>query len=400
MKKYIIIAAAAALSLVACNKDVLIKNAQTITVEASIGGMTKAAYDGDKTTFASGDSLSLFAWTGDKTAIPAKASLVVSNVTNTLGTDGKWAPKTQMLWDDMTTAHYFMAVSPARVVESFTADKFTLDPAADKFQESDLLIATNVTGLVATSNPVSLKFDHAMAKLNVNLTFRNQWTPGNPPVAPNTEAKIKVLEATAKDHATIDYLSKAVTATGDATQLAMNKIQNANWTVLMVPQAGFRTITIKLEGNDEWLGGNDTYVFTHSEDIPLESGKYTTVNLIVGRDQITLDKDGVTISDWAAGAVIDNGEAQVPEDELLTLEVGFGVSAYTVYYHEGDSWEDVFQIEENNFLFQAVNARIASGQILITVNEKDYLLFNGNNAVWAVYKIDPQGDYYFDYAEI
>ena len=169
MKKYIIIAAAAALSLVACNKDVLIKNAQTITVEASIGGMTKAAYDGDKTTFASGDSLSLFAWTGDKTAIPAKASLVVSNVTNTLGTDGKWAPKTQMLWDDMTTAHYFMAVSPARVVESFTADKFTLDPAADKFQESDLLIATNVTGLVATSNPVSLKFDHAMAKLNVNL---------------------------------------------------------------------------------------------------------------------------------------------------------------------------------------------------------------------------------------
>lgn len=394
MKKYIIIAAAAALSLVACNKDVLIKNAQTITVEASIGGMTKAAYDGDKTTFASGDSLSLFAWTGDKTTIPAKASLVVSNVTNTLGTDGKWAPKTQMLWDDMTTAHYFMAVSPARVVESFTADKFTLDPAAAKFQESDLLIATNVTGLVATSNPVSLKFDHAMAKLNVNLAFRNQWTEGNPPVAPNTEAKIKGLEATAKDHATIDYLSKAVTATGDATQLAMNKIQNANWTVLMVPQAGFRTITIKLEGNDEWLGGNDTYVFTHSEDIPLESGKYTTVNLIVGRDQITLDKDGVVINDWAAGAVINNGEAQVPE--LLPLQVTFGAMSYPIYYYEGDTWADTFEIAENQVLYQAVDAHIQSYNIYIKVGSTDYLLYEGNEElVSSEDPIDPESTYYF-----
>lgn len=398
MKKYIIIAAVAALSLVACNKDVLIKNAQTITVEASIGGMTKAAYDGDKTTFASGDSLSLFAWTGDKTAIPAKASLVVSNVTNTLGTDGKWAPKTQMLWDDMTTAHYFMAVSPARVVESFTADKFTLDPATDKFQESDLLIATNVTGLVATSNPVSLTFDHAMAKLNVNLTFRNQWTPGNPPVKPYTEAKVKVLEATAKDNATIDYLKKTVTATGDATQLAMNKIQNANWTVLMVPQAGFRTITIKLEGNDEWLGGNDTYVFTHSEDIPLESGKYTTVNLIVGRDQITLDKDGVVINDWAAGAVIDNGEAQVPE--LLSLQVSFGASSYPIYYHEGDTWADTFDIAENQFLYKTVDAHIQSYNIYIKVGSTDYLLYEGNeDLVSSEDLVDPQGKYYFDDAK-
>lgn len=311
MKKYIIIAAAAALCLAACNKEGGIADNRTITVEASIGAMTKATYDGNKSAFAAGDSLSLFAWLGENTSIPAK--LVVNNVTNKLGEDGKWAPATQMLWDDMTSQHYFMAVSPARKVQSFTADAFVLDPAADKYQQSDLLIATNVTGLKATSNPVSLAFDHAMAKLNVNLTFRNQWTPGNPPVAPNTEAKIKGLEVTAKDHATIDYLKKGVTATGDAAQLAMNKIENAQWTVLMVPQAGFRTITIKLEGNDDWLGGNDTYVFTHTADIPLVSGKYTTVNLIVGRDQITLDKDGIIINDWVAGEVVDNGEAQVPE---------------------------------------------------------------------------------------
>ena len=45
------------------------------------------------------------------------------------------------------------------------------------------------------------------------------------------------------------------------------------------------------------------------------SGKVTTVNLIVGRDQITLDasEGGITIADWEAGAVITDGEAQLPE---------------------------------------------------------------------------------------
>ena len=396
MKQYIIIAAAAALCLTACNKEGGIADNRTITVEASIGAMTKATYVGDKSAFAVGDSLSLFAWLGDNTAIPQK--LVVNNVTNKLGEDGKWTPATQMLWDDMTSQHYFMAVSPARTVKSFTADPFVLDPAADKYQKSDLLIATSVTGLVATSNPVSLTFDHAMAKLNVNLTFRNQWTPGNPPVEPYTEAKVKVLEATAKDNATIDYLKKTVTATGNATQLAMNKIKNANWTVLMVPQEGFRTITIKLEGNDEWLGGNDTYVFTHTADIPLVSGKYTTLNLIVGRDQITLDKDGIIINDWVAGETIDNGEAQVPD--LLSIPISFGASSYPIYYHEGDTWADTFEIAENQLLYQAVDARIHSYNIYITLGAKDYILCEGNEElVSSEDPVDPQGDYYFDYPE-
>ena len=318
MKKYITIffAAAAALMLVGCNKGQKELTSKTITVEASIGSMTKVAYTGDKSAFAAGDNLSLFAWMGENTAIPA--TLVVNNVVNTLDAEsGLWKPATQMLWDDMTTPHYFMAVSPAREVASFTADPYTLDPAADKFQQSDLLIATSLEGLVATNNPVKLTFDHAMAMLNVNLSFRNQWTPqADLPATTNVEAKVDSVFAMAKKSATIDYINKAVTATGESVKVPLNKVQNAAWTTLMVPQAGFRTIRIALKGNDDWLGGNGTYVFTHSADIPLVSGKYTTVNLIVGRDQITLDEKagGITITDWAAGSVINNGEAQIPEE--------------------------------------------------------------------------------------
>ena len=153
-----------------------------------------------------------------------------------------------------------------------------------------------------------------MATLNVNLKFHNQWTEGNPPSQTEiTEAQIDLVKATAKDHATIDYIHKAVTATGEGTQVALNKVKNASWTTLMVPQADFRTITILLKGNDEWLGGNGTYVFNAPEDIKLESGKVTTVNLIIGRDQITLDKDGIVITDWVSQGDAFNGEVFKPQ---------------------------------------------------------------------------------------
>ena len=249
---------------------------------------------------------------GDKTAIPEE--LVVDNVVNTLGKDGLWQPKLQMLWDDMTSLHYFMAVSPAREVNSFTEDPYTLDSSAGKYQESDLLIAINDAGLTANDNPVSLTFDHAMAILNVNIRFHNQWTEGNPPSQKEiTEALIESVEATAKDHATIDYIQKAVTATGEWAQVSMNKVENASWTTLMIPQENFRTIYITLSGNDQWLGGDGTYVFHSPEDIPLESGKVTTVNLTIGRDQITLDKDGIQITDWVSWGDALNGEVSKPQ---------------------------------------------------------------------------------------
>ena len=310
MKKIAFISLAL-LCAAACNKAAVTTESGAIRVKAGISE-TKVAYDGYKASFEAGDTLSLFAWIGDKTAIPD--DLVVKNVTNKLGTDGLWTPKDQMLWYDMFTPHYFMAVSPARQVESFTEDPYTLDSSAEKYQDSDLLIAVNDAGLKANDNPVQLTFDHAMATLNVNLKFHNQWTEGNPPSQTEiTEALIESVEATAKDHATIDYIHKAVTASGELAQVAMNKVKNASWTTLIIPQKGFRIISITLNGNDQWLGGNGTYVFRSEEDIKLESGKVTTVNLVIGRDQITLDKDGIVITDWASQGDALDGEVFKPE---------------------------------------------------------------------------------------
>lgn len=293
MKKIILLAAAGLVSLAACNRaKVMPGEGKSIQVKASIGIASKVTTDGTISSFEQGDKISFFAWTGNKAAVPA--AKVVDGVSVAYN-GGVWVPASAMLWADMVTPHYFLGVYPEKTVTSFTADPYTLDPA--NYETSDLLIAVNDKGLKATDNPVSLVFDHVMAKLFVNLTFRNQW---------ETAPTVTSVTVTAKSSATVDYLAAApVTASGSAAPVSLNKDENAKWSGLQVPQTGVNTITIRIDNKD--------YVFTHSTDIPLEGGQFTTVNLIVGRNKIELASD-IAISGWKAGTTIDNGEAQTDEN--------------------------------------------------------------------------------------
>ena len=289
--KLFILAAAMPAALLACNREALNSgDADTIRIQATIGDISKVTTTGNTAKFDVNDGIALYAWTGDKTAVPS--TRVVDGVKNVLGTDGKWTPVAPMLWADMVTDHYFIGIYPYRTVTSFTADAFTLNPS--DYEASDLLVAVNTAGLKASANPVELTFDHMMAKLFVNLTFRNQWA---------SDPTVSAVSAKAKKTATIDYLSKTITATGTAEEVALVKEENAKWNGLQIPQTGVNTVTITIEGKN--------YVFTHTEDIPLSNGKYTTLNLIVGRDKI--DLGSVDISNWIEGSTIDNGEAQTDE---------------------------------------------------------------------------------------
>ena len=129
---------------------------------------------------------------------------------------------------------------------------------------------------------MELTFDHVMAKLNVNLQFKNQWEP-----APTVTS----VTATARQTATVNLLAKAVTATGEAAKVDLAKTDNAAWSGLQVPQEGMTTVTVTIDGQ--------AYVYTHTSDIPLASGKVTTLNLLLGRDRLELDSD-ISIADWTS----------------------------------------------------------------------------------------------------
>ncbi len=293
MKKILFLAlAAAVLALGSCNNDddFTPVASSEITVDASIGTMTRVATTGNASTFEANDQISVYAWTGAADEVPADR--VVDGAINTY--DGtKWTATPQMLWKDMVSEHYFMAVYPSHTITDFKADPYTLNTADQ--ETSDLLIAVNNGGLKAQNNPVQLTFDHAMAKLVVNLHFRNQW--GKIP-----EVTSVVLDGYTE--ATVDYMAKTVTGTktGKVALTEATAAENFElaYSSIVIPSTDTRTIVITIDGKE--------YIYSHPECIPLKSGQFTTINLNVGRDEITLAN--VTISDWESQGDAINGEAQ------------------------------------------------------------------------------------------
>lgn len=297
-KFYLLAIVPAVLAINGCNKTVNDGPApKYITVSTDIATKVTTAADGTQ-TFTKGDKISVYAWIGDPATAPATASRVVDNSINTLGEDGKWTAEPQMLWKNLSDKHFFISVYPENAAPEADLTKVacTVDPARQT--ESDILVATELNGKVADNNPVSLTFDHVMSKVNVELSFRNQW--GGTPEAPVTPTVESVQLGDVATDGTVNYLTKTVTpGTARAAMVLPQTRANTVYSSVLIPQTGIKTVVIRIDGKD--------FTYTHGSDFTFEKGKYTTIKLIVGRNQI--DLGDVTINGWGKGDEINGGEA-------------------------------------------------------------------------------------------
>lgn len=319
--------ATTAILLAACSTDSDVLPPQDlgqIRVTASVGAMTRVAHSGNSTTFETNDRISVYAWLG---ADNDMQRLVVDNSINTLGGDGTWTAEPQMLWADNTSDHYFLGIYPERNrTTDYDADPYTLD--FNNQTASDLLVAR--TTAKPTGSAVKLEFEHVMAKLVVNLSFRNEWT-----IAP----EVASVTATACTEATVNYLENPVEvtpATGQNLVVIPFTGTSASFAGIMIPgQSGFRTINVTLENGK-------VYTYTHSADIDLQPGRYTTVNLVLGRDRIELDDAGINVSDWENGTSIDGAEANEAysydsNTKTITIYSGEGLKVAADVVNSGDN---------------------------------------------------------------
>ena len=296
-KTYLFTLMAMALTLGSCSDNengIGGETSKYITVSTSIGNMTRVATDekGGQ-TFEEGDEISVYAWTGDATVAPETRERVVNNAINKL-TNGSWVSTPQMLWKNNRDKHYFICVYPISAISDLSAGEYTFD--VNKQTESDLLVAVNKDGLsynVDEQQPVPLTFTHVMAKLVVNLTYKNQWGTEGPTVD-------KVAVGNAAKEATINYLTKVVTPSTTAKEdFSLPEItENTKYVSVIIPQEDVKQLTIVIDGKN--------FVYDNGTPFKLESGKITTVNLEVGRDEIKLGD--VKITDWEDGSTF-GGEA-------------------------------------------------------------------------------------------
>ena len=296
-KTYLFALMAMALTLGSCSDNengIGGETSKYITVSTSIGNMTRVATDekGGQ-TFEEGDEISVYAWTGDATVAPETRERVVNNAINKL-TNGSWVSNPQMLWKNNRDKHYFIGVYPIAAISDLSAGEYTFDET--KQVESDLLVAVNKDGLsynVDEQQPVPLTFTHVMAKLVVNLTYKNQWGTEGPTVD-------KVVVGNAAKKATINYLTKVVTPSTTAKEdFSLPEItENTKYVSVIIPQEEVKQLTIVIGGKN--------FVYDNGTPFKLESGKITTINLEVGRDEIKLGD--VKITDWEDGSTF-SGEA-------------------------------------------------------------------------------------------
>ena len=295
-KTYLFALMAMALTLGSCSNDengIGGETSKYITVSTTIGNMTRVATDengGQK--FVEGDEISVYAWTGDATVAQETSERVVNNAINKL-TNGSWVSTPQMLWKNNRDNHYFIGVYPTAAISDLTAGEYTFD--VTKQEESDLLVAVNTDGISYNADEqqtVPLTFTHVMAKLVVNLTYKNQWG-GIPTVE-------KVIVGNAAKEATINYLTKAVTSSTTVKEdFSLPEItENTKYVSVIIPQEEVKQLTIVVGGKN--------FIYDNGTPFKLETGKITTVNLEVGRDEIKLGE--VKISDWEDGSTF-NGEA-------------------------------------------------------------------------------------------
>lgn len=299
-KTYLFTLMAMALTLGSCSDNengIGGETSKYITVSTSIGNMTRVATDekGGQ-TFEEGDEISVYAWTGDATVAPETRERVVNNAINKL-TNGSWVSTPQMLWKNNRDKHYFIGVYPTAAISDLSAGEYTFD--VNKQTESDLLVAVNKDGLsynVDEQQTVPLIFTHVMAKLVVNLTYKNQWGTEGPTVD-------KVVVGDAVKSATVNYLTKVVTPSAvaeDKADFDMPALTaNKKYASIIIPQDGVQKITITIGGKD--------FIYDNGTPFKFESGKITIINLEVGRDVIKLGD--VNISDWGSTGEPIKGEA-------------------------------------------------------------------------------------------
>ena len=299
-KTYLFALMTMALTLGSCSDNengIGSETSKYITVSTSINNMTRVATDAKGgQTFEEGDEISVYAWTGAPTVAPETSERVVNNAINKL-TNGSWVSTPQMLWKNNRDKHYFIGVYPTAAISDLTAGEYTFD--VTKQTESDLLVAVNPDGLsysADTQQTVPLTFTHVMAKLVVNLTYKNQWGTEGP-----TVDKVAVVNAAKK--ATVNYLTKVVTPSAVAEDKADFDMPvltaNKKYASIIIPQDGVQKITITIGGKD--------FIYDNGTPFKFESGKITTVNLEVGRDVIKLGD--VNISGWGSTGDPIKGEA-------------------------------------------------------------------------------------------
>ncbi|MCI7017786.1 MAG: fimbrillin family protein [Prevotella sp.] len=223
--------------------------------------------------------------------------------------DAEGAAKKEMSWAGSTGTITVKAATFSLSSASTPLKALTDQSKAEGIKASDHLYYYSNAVTPSENGTISIPFDHIMSKLEITVTLRNQYgTPETNPITSAialgsaTSATYSHAEATtwSNDNSAVSDISLCPSGSYSATE------RTATYEAILIPQnIAENTFGVKVE-----IGDDKSYTWKSANAVTLEGGKKYTLNLTLGKDELTLNT--ISVSKWSEEKVTGLNAKHIP----------------------------------------------------------------------------------------
>ena len=230
---------------------------------------------------------------------------------------GKWvayesdaadAPTVDMIWANATGTIAVKAATFSLSSTSTTLNALADQSTAERIKASDHLYYSSNAVTPSENGTISIPFDHIMSKLEITVTLRTQY--GASETNPITSA-IAIGSATnaTYSHAVATPWSNYNSAVSDISLCSSGSYsateRTATYEAILIPQ----NIAASTFGVKVTISGK-SYTWKSANAVTLEGGKKYTLNLTLGKNELTLNT--ISVSNWNEKKVTGLNAKHIP----------------------------------------------------------------------------------------
>ena len=230
--------------------------------------------------------------------------------------EGKWvayasdaadAPTVDMMWANATGTIAVKAATFSLSDASTPLNALTDQSKAERIKASDHLYYSSNAVTPSENGTISIPFDHIMSKLEITVTLRNQYGASENPITSAiafgsaTSATYSPTEATlwSNYNSAVSDISLCSSGSYSAAE------RTATYEAILIPQnIAENTFGVKVKI------GNKSYTWRYANAVTLEGGKKYTLNLTLGKDELTLNT--ISVSNWNEKTVTGLNAKHIP----------------------------------------------------------------------------------------
>ena len=267
--------------------------------------------------------------------------------------DAADAPTVDMIWANATGTIAVKAATFSLSSTSTTLNALTDQSTAEGVKASDHLYYSSNAVKPSDNGTISIPFDHIMSKLEITVTLRTQYgaSETNPITSAiafgsATSATYSPAEATtwSNYNSAVSDISLCSSGSYSAAE------RTATYEAIFIPQnIAASTFGVKVKIGDK------TYTWKSANAVTLEGGKKYTLNLTLGKDELTLNT--LSVSSWNEKTVTGLNAEHIPyvtftaeSEQTFNMNSSYfslGENEYFEYSVGGGKWVRFTAIEEN-----------------------------------------------------